>query len=168
MASTIRPVTLEDAEALLDLFHVLDSETKFMMIEPGERHTTSDQQRERITAILNAPNSTLLVADAGDVIAGFLLAAGGQANRNRHSAYIVVGIRQAFANQGIGTRLFEALEEWAKKTGIHRLELTVMSHNVRAVHLYEKMGFQSEGIKHHSLCVDGEYVDELYMSKLLE
>ncbi|MVB59628.1 N-acetyltransferase, partial [Vibrio cholerae] len=28
-------------------------------------------------------------------------------------------------------------------------------------------GFEVEGLKRHSLVVDGEYVNELYMSKLL-
>jgi len=33
--------------------------------------------------------------------------------------------------------------------------------------LYERAGFEREGIKRHSLWLDGRYVDELYMSKLI-
>jgi RimJ/RimL family protein N-acetyltransferase len=33
--------------------------------------------------------------------------------------------------------------------------------------LYQKMGFQVEGIKKDSLLVDGVYVDEYYMGKIL-
>jgi RimJ/RimL family protein N-acetyltransferase len=59
------------------------------------------------------------------------------------------------------------LEEWANIQNIHRLELTVMTHNIAGIALYKKMGFEIEGIKRDSLLIDGKYVDEFYMSKLL-
>lgn len=57
--------------------------------------------------------------------------------------------------------------EWAKQKGLHRLELTVIAHNKCAVHVYEKLGFEIEGVKRDALYIDGVFVDELYMSKLL-
>jgi len=39
---------------------------------------------------------------------------------------------------------------------------------VRAIRLYEKMGFVEEGTKRHALVVDGRPVDEVYMAKLLD
>ena len=41
-----------------------------------------------------------------------------------------------------------------------------MCPNVIAKHLYEKNGFEIEGIKKKSMLVDGVYVDEFYMAKL--
>jgi RimJ/RimL family protein N-acetyltransferase len=35
------------------------------------------------------------------------------------------------------------------------------------VQLYEKMGFIREGTKRHSLKIEGQFVDEQYMSKLI-
>jgi RimJ/RimL family protein N-acetyltransferase len=55
----------------------------------------------------------------------------------------------------------------ALDVGLHRLELMVMTHNAAAVALYRKMGFQVEGTHTHALCVDGRYVDEYCMAKLL-
>lgn len=69
--------------------------------------------------------------------------------------------------KGVGTKLFTKLEEWAKERAIHRLELTVMVHNIAGIALYKNMGFEIEGTKRHSLFIDGNYVDEYYMSKLL-
>lgn len=92
---------------------------------------------------------------------------GGGFQRNRHSAYIVTGILQQYAGQGLGTQFFKALDEWAAAHKLHRLELTVMSHNERAVHLYQKMGFVIEGVKKDSLLVNGRHVDEYYMAKIL-
>ena len=42
-----------------------------------------------------------------------------------------------------------------------------MVHNQRGVGLYKKMGFDIEGTKRDALLVDGTYVDEYYMSKLI-
>jgi RimJ/RimL family protein N-acetyltransferase len=79
----------------------------------------------------------------------------------------VVGIRESHTGQGIGTAFFERLDSWARAHGIHRLELTVMVHNQRGVGLYQKMGFEIEGVKKDSLRVDGIYVDEYSMGKIL-
>jgi RimJ/RimL family protein N-acetyltransferase len=64
-------------------------------------------------------------------------------------------------------RNFVVKRSWARERGFHRLELTVMTHNERAIRLYKKMGFEVEGVKKHSLFVNGEYVDEYYMAKLI-
>jgi RimJ/RimL family protein N-acetyltransferase len=109
----------------------------------------------------------IFVVEHESQLTGFLAAFGGGYQRDRHSAYIVVGILQGYTGQGIGKLLFKALDEWALAHKLHRLELTVMSHNERALHLYQKMGFVIEGTKKDSLCVNGAYVDEYYMTKIL-
>lgn len=164
---TIRPITVDDAAAYLMLCRQLDTETKFMMLEAGERTTTVGEQRARIADLLSHSNQTILLADKGGSLAGYIAALGGGYRRNRHSAHVVIGILQAFAGQGVGTQLFAALEVWARAHAIHRLELTVMAHNERGLALYKKMGFAVEGTKRHSLLVDDVYVDEYYMARLL-
>ncbi|HSL43185.1 MAG TPA: GNAT family protein [Anaerolineales bacterium] len=163
----IREIQENDAEGFLDLCQRLDEETQFMMLEPGERLITVTEQRERIQRILLRENQTILVAEAGNRLVGYLAAFGGDYRRNRHNAHIVIGILQGFAGQGIGTRLFAELDDWARRQGVHRLELTVMAHNTAALSLYKKMGFENEGTKKDSLFVGGQYVDEYYMAKLL-
>lgn len=74
---------------------------------------------------------------------------------------------RAFRGQGLARWLLEEAESWAARSGIRRLELTVMAHNERAIHLYEKAGFVKEGIRKRALRVPGTWVDELYMAKLL-
>ncbi|WP_052702746.1 GNAT family N-acetyltransferase [Paenibacillus beijingensis] len=98
---------------------------------------------------------------------GYVMAVGGSARRIRHSAYLVAGIRQAYTGQGIGRRLFEALERWRPDT-VTRFELTVMVHNKRAIALYRKMGFVIEGIKKNAMIVDGVYTDEYLLVRTFE
>ncbi len=163
----IRKITIADAEAFLNLCHQLDKETQFMLLETEERTTTVDEQIAIIENILSRNNKIIFVAEDNNQLIGYISADGGNYKRNRHSVYIVMGIIQAYTGQGIGTKLFEELEKWAYRNKIHRLELTVMVHNKAAIALYKKIGFEVEGTKKHSLFIDGSYVDEYYMAKLL-
>ncbi|HEX9134767.1 MAG TPA: GNAT family protein [Ktedonobacteraceae bacterium] len=164
----IRTIHESDAEQFLSLCNKLDTETLFMMLEPGERTTTPEEQRAQIEHLLKHENQTIFVAEHDDQLVGYLASIGGESKRNRHSVYIIIGILQAFSGQGIGTKLFHRLEEWAHQQHIHRLELTVMAHNNAGIALYKKQGFEIEGTKRHSLLVNGQFVDEYYMAKLLD
>lgn len=163
----IRRIRVEDAHDFLHLCYALDKETKFMMLEEDERKTTLDEQMNSLKTILEENRSLLLVCEIEGKLVGYLSATREDFRRINHSAYIVVGVLQEYSGHGIGSHLFEELEAWAKLNNIHRLELTVMTHNEAGIHLYKKMGFEIEGCKKHSLMVDGEYVDEYYMAKLI-
>ena len=162
---TIRP---GDAEQFLRLCLQLDEETQFMLLEPGERNTSVEQQRKQIEDVLSRENQMIFVAEHDGQLIGYLSATSGYYKRNRHNAEIVIGILQDFTGQGVGTQLFMAMEEWARQKQLHRLELTVMTHNKAGVALYKKRGFEVEGIKRRALIINGLYVDEYYMAKLLE
>ncbi|WP_018752715.1 GNAT family N-acetyltransferase [Paenibacillus sanguinis] len=165
---SIREIREEDAAKHLELCHKLDQETKFMLYEPGERNTPLDRHQKMVQSFLASDNSTILVAEHSDLLVGYLLVDGGKTRRIKHVGYIVAGILSTYQGQGIGTRLFQALEEWRKNTGLKKLELTVMSHNEAAIALYKKMGFQIEGTKQKSLYIDRVYIDEFYMGKTFE
>jgi hypothetical protein len=47
----------------------------------------------------------------------------------------------------------------------HRLK-NLLTNNVNAKHLYESMGFQTEGCMRSTICLDGVYEDEYIMSML--
>ena len=163
----IREINLEDAKRFNNLIKTVEAEATYMMMDAGERETTPEQQKEQIKRICHQNNSTILVAEnAGDLV-GYLLAIGGDTKRTKHSAYIVIGLLKRYRGKGIGTALFQKLEEWAKRSRISRLELTVVTKNEAGVALYKKSGFEIEGIKRNSLLIDGTLFDEYYMSKLL-
>ena len=164
----IREIREDDAEAYLALCNRLDEETNFRMYEPGERRTSTEQQQRAIRDVLAWDNSTILVAEQDGDLLGCLEAYGGKFHRDRHSVYIAVGVIQAYTGKGLGTQLFVELERWALEREIHRLELTVMVDNPPAIGLYRKMGFEIEGRKRHALRVDGVFIDEYLMSRLLD
>lgn len=162
----IRKFELTDAEKFWRLQKALDQETKFMMYEPDER--LEDFKRME-SLIQNAEENAdfLLAADHDGEIVGFISAQKGMFHRKKHSAYVVVGIRKAFQGRGIGSEFFKRLDEWAREEQLKRLGLTVMTSNEAGLRLYLKHGFVIEGMKRASMLVDGVFVDEYYMGKVL-
>lgn len=156
---------INDAQKMLNMMLELDKETKYMLFEPNERSKNINIIENMIQKGINGDNLILLAKEKEDIV-GFLAAERGTLKRIKHSAYIVVGIRESFCGKGIGQTFFQQLDDWAIKNSIIRLELTVMSCNVIAKKLYEKNGFEVEGKKIKSMFVDGEYIDEYYMSKI--
>ena len=161
----IREIGINDVDAFWEMQLALDKETSYMNYEPNERVKTN----RIINIIKNAVEGKdlLLVALEDNRIIGFISAQRGGSNRTKHSAYIAIGIRKDFQGRGIGTELFARLDLWAKENNITRLELMVVCTNSIAKHLYEKSGFVIEGIRKNAMVVDGQYVDEYYMAKLL-
>jgi RimJ/RimL family protein N-acetyltransferase len=163
----IRGAVPEDAPRLIGLFERLYEETKFLMLEPGEAIPPVERYADRIAQGLGATSELWFVAEIEEQLVGVCFARRGFAKRNRHSLFLVMGVLQAWSGRGVGRALLQAIEQWAASVAIHRLELTVNIKNARAMSLYEKFGFEREGTKRHSLFIDGEYIDELYMAKLL-
>ena len=162
----IREAAESDAQGMVDLFCKLDSETKFLMMELGERKISVESQAKRIESFGHCPDQLMAVSLVEDAVVGFIAASCGTANRNRHSAYMVIGVEKAHWGKGIGKCLIQYMENWARSVSVHRIELTVVESNVAARSLYKRCGYVEEGIKTDSLKVDGIYVNEIYMSKL--
>lgn len=163
----VRQIKAEDAEKYMKLYSRLDEETNFRLYEPGERNVSLNEQAAEIENMINDGNSTIIVAEDGEELVGYLSGFSRSQNRVSHIVTIGIAILQSHVGMGIGTMLFKELEAWAREHNKHRLELTVMENNPSAYALYKKMGFEAEGTKKDSLFVNGEYINDIYMSKLI-
>jgi len=85
-----------------------------------------------------------------------------------HSGVLGIGIVEGYRAQGLGRALIDAALARARKSGLTRVELTVRKDNRRAIALYRKVGFVSEGIKRAAFRVDGRYYDLLSMAVLFK
>lgn len=162
----IREIKKFDRDLLLTLFLALDNETSFMLYEPGERKTTSEEWGRRIESISNS-GGVIFGAEKDDRLVGFVLVQRGAVNRTKHRAYIVIGVLNSESGKGLGTELLKRVDEWAIKNEILKLELTVMVNNEKGLNLYKRMGFKVEGTRENSLIVDGNLCDEYFMGKIL-
>ena len=166
---TFKELEIEEIDCFWDFLNILDIETNCMMYEPKEREQRTNIQELRADIQDNVVegNDFLQIAVEDNKIVGYIRAERGRFNRVCHTAYIVVGILKDYSRKGIGTTFFENLDKWAKENNILRLELTVECRNKAAIHLYEKSGFDIEGIRRKSMLVGEDLIDEYYMAKIL-
>jgi RimJ/RimL family protein N-acetyltransferase len=163
----IRQVEHSDEQSLIRLLESIDGESTFMLYEKNEREFSPEQTEVMISSFAESANSTFLIAEENSLLTGFIMAYGGKANRNKHTASLVIAVLQQHARKGIGTKLMRTIENWAHEVGVTRLELTTMVHNEAALALYKKTGYEVEGLKRNSFMIDGKSVDEYYLAKLL-
>jgi GNAT superfamily N-acetyltransferase len=103
-------------------------------------------------------------ADREDRLIGELSAFG----RENRPAEIGMTVAAEWRGHGVGTALMQACVAWARERGIHKLSLQVWPHNTVALHLYERFGFEHEGVlRSHYRRQNGEFWDAIVMGLLL-
>ena len=162
----IRELQIEDAENFLNLLNITDTETIFMLYEKGERKTTIEQQRKNIQDGIKKGILTFILEDNKKLV-GYVWGNIFTANRKKHCMYLAVAILKEYTGKGYGTKLMNTLKKQAIENGINRLELEVSEKNKFAISLYEKLGFEVEGVKRRAFLVNGNYEDELIMGKII-
>ncbi|GGD21571.1 GNAT family N-acetyltransferase [Pontibacillus salipaludis] len=161
----VREVDTEEADRFKSLIESVEGHSQYMLMEEGERQTTVEGHRKQIERMKNQENSTILVVEENGNLIGYVIIFGGTTKRTNHAGYLVVGLRKEYRGKGIGTSLFQKIDEWAFQVGLIRIELTVATVNTAAISLYKKSGFVIEGTRSGSLCIDGILHDEYYMAK---
>jgi ribosomal protein S18 acetylase RimI-like enzyme len=58
-----------------------------------------------------------------------------------------VYVTEACRGQGLGRLLMSRAEEWAREKGFTSIGLSVAAHNVSAITLYEKLGYETETLR---------------------
>lgn len=93
----------------------------------------------------------------------------GQTARNKHKAEIYLGVLKQFQGIGVGKKMMEIAEFWARKEGIERLQLSVFQNNEKAIHFYQTHDFEIEGILKNGVKLSAdEYIDEIVMGKIIQ
>lgn len=126
--------------------------------------TSIDTRRKRM-ASLPATHTNFVAVIQGKVIGTLGLSQ--LDGRRSHAATIGMAVHDAYAGRGAGTALMAAAVEQADRwLNIKRLELFVYDDNARAIALYERFGFEREGIYRAYAWRDGAYVDSIAMARL--
>ena len=106
------------------------------------------------------------VLDDGTVIGVACLQVFGNP-RMRHAGSVALMVHADYQNMGVGSALLKTLLDLADNwLMLVRVELTVFADNERAIHLYEKLGFEKEGLKRMTTVRNGKYADEYMMARL--
>lgn len=115
-----------------------------------------------------AKGAPQFVALAGDEVIGWCDITPIDRPIYAHCGTLGMGLLPSYRGKGHGKALIEAALADAGRIGLTRVELTVHASNARAFALYERVGFQSEGVKRKAFRIDGVYGDEICMARLAE
>jgi len=111
-----------------------------------------------------------LLALDGERIIGMASIKGYSEWRMAHVGEIGLSILKDYWGLGLGSLLIEELLDWVVEVGVlTRIELIVQARNLRAIHLYQKFGFLTEGCMKEAVQTrEGQKVDVLMMARLFE
>ena len=166
----IREARVEDAEAMLAYLIDLTSEPDLPILLTRERAAslTLEYEQGYLQGYAESANSIILAAFVGERIIGQINVGGGNRPHNQHRASIGISVVKDWRDQGVGTALMQQALDWARNNPVlTRLELEVFCENERAVHVYQKLGFEIEGRRRHAFFKHGRYIDEYMMGLLL-
>lgn len=162
MSVTIRHAEPDDARALHTILtspHVVKGTMRlpYMALKNTEDRLIPD------------PKTLQLVAETDDGVAGFAeLLLNSDCLRAAHSAELnMVAVRAQDQGKGIARSLIEEIIRLCDTyMGIRRLSLTVWTDNVRAIALYEALGFEKEGLLRDFVKSERGYDDAVKMARI--
>lgn len=165
-ALQMRRVRPDDAEAFVAMMND-------PAVYPGTLQlpfTDAQAWRERLAS--NTGGSTQSEIHLGVFAEGRLVASAGlhpasPAVRRRHVMSLGITVSAAWQGRGVGDWLMATLCHVADRwLGVLRVELYVYADNQRAIRLYERHGFVTEGCHRAYSLRNGQYVDTLAMARL--
>ncbi|MDF2472990.1 MAG: family N-acetyltransferase [Anaerocolumna sp.] len=166
---TIRKPVVEDAEELISVISTADKETLFLARNPGEFHSTLEEEQNFIEGILNSTSRTWFVAEIDAKVVGQCsVGLVNEYQRYRHRAGVAFVLLEEYSNMGIGGKMMQECLKWCKDNNITQVELDVVKNNDRALKMYQDFGFEIVGTMPNALRYpDGNWVDEYNMVKFL-
>lgn len=161
----LRSATKEDAQTLIDYLKTVSGETRYLLCYPDEIEYTMEQEYDFIKSRNEAEDGMLVLAFVDGRYAGNCsFQAQGPGRRAKHRADFGIALFQEFTGFGLGRLMLERIISEIKKMGFEQAELTVVSENERAIHLYKSLGFTECGrIPRANRYDDGTYSDDIHM-----
>jgi L-phenylalanine/L-methionine N-acetyltransferase len=157
----VRAMEPSDAPALTDVLN----QPKAVWGTLQTPFVSVDARQKRFAE--NGPNDAGLVAVIDGRVIGSIGLHRAPHHRRSHTASLGMAVHDAFAGRGAGSALMAAAVDLAERWwNIKRLELNVYADNARAIALYERFGFEREGLYRAYAWRDGAYVDSLAMARL--
>ena len=85
---------------------------------------------------------------------------------NRHVGVLGIAIRKAWRGKGLGHALMRSAIDAGWARGLTRIELVVHHDNAQAIALYQRLGFEREGLQRRAAIIDGREIDCVMMGLL--
>ena len=137
----------------------------FLLMNPDEIKYTAEGEMGFIKDMNESDGKMLVLAFVdGEYAGNCSFTRIGTSRRSAHRADIGIALLQKYTGFGLGRLMLEQLLKKIKEAGYQQAELTVVSGNERAYHLYESLGFKECGrMPKANKYDDGSYSDNIHM-----
>jgi putative acetyltransferase len=127
---------------------------------------SSDAWKKRLEG--NGPDDYVLLALVDGKVAGNAgMHSPQRSPRRAHARHVGIAVRSEYQGKGVGDALMAALVDLADNwLNVSRLELTVFTDNERAIALYRKHGFETEGTHKAYALRAGKWADVYSMARI--
>jgi len=150
----------EDAEGLIEFLNTVGAETDNLSFGAEGFGISVENERKYLERMIDSQTSVMFVARIDGKIVGNASFSAVPRDRMKHRGSFAVAVVKSAWGQGIGSRLLEAVINFAKDTAhAEIISLEVRSDNTRAIKLYEKYGFTKIGHFNGFFKINGEYID---------
>ena len=161
----IVPTAEEHVEGFNRCVDIVARERKYLGLLEGPPVEAS---RAFVRTVTGQGGVHLVAVDPSGQVVGWCDIARHQREGFRHSGELGMGLLPAQRRKGLGGRLLRAALDAARARGVERVELGVFASNTRAIALYERLGFEREGLRRKWRKLDGRYDDDVVMAVLLD
>lgn len=158
----LRAARPTDAHSLSRLFAAVRSEGRWLLTPASA--VSEPSEAFFIGEMIRSGNGLALVAEADGEVVGNVLVTLERNAVASHVGTLSIVIAEAWRDVGIGSDLVRAAQAWVQEQGLAKLALSVFPDNERAIAVYERAGFEREGLRRGQFNVDGELRDELLMA----
>ncbi|WP_147200165.1 GNAT family N-acetyltransferase [Pantoea sp. CCBC3-3-1] len=157
----IRHAVPEDAAAMHRILSQPETYADTLQIP----HPSLPLLQERF-ANVSAGRQRLVACIEGEMVGEMYLEVSDRARR-RHTATFGLCVDCNYRGRGVASALMQEMinlcDNWLS---VERIELTVFADNERAIRLYQRFGFETEGLAKGFATRNGRKVDALYMARL--
>lgn len=165
----LRSPIKEDAQAMIDYLNIIGGESDFITFGKNEFSMSVEAEQDYIERINSMDNSKNVLIIIEDEIVGIASITSVQKERMKHNGTLGISIRKKYWGIGLGSEIMTYLIDWAKSNKItKKINLLVREDNIRGIKLYEKFGFEKEGLLKKDICVNGVYYNTIAMGLYID
>ncbi|MDR1605521.1 MAG: GNAT family N-acetyltransferase [Streptococcaceae bacterium] len=166
----VREAQASDAQNLIAFLNCVGKESHFLTLDEAGILMTDSQMSDYLTQIAAKDNNAYFLALVGDEIAGVVSLTADFHERIRHIGDLFIVVRKEYQGYGLGQILLADMLAFVSEVGvIKRLELQVQKRNEKAIHLYQKHGFEIETVrKYGARDEQGQLIDVLEMVQFFD
>jgi ribosomal protein S18 acetylase RimI-like enzyme len=163
-AARIAPLAPDDLEGFWRCLDAVARERRFLAFTqaPSLESTRAFVEANR------ADGAPAFVAKVEGRVAGWCDLTRPHFDGWRHAGRLGMGVHPVYRGAGLGRSLLEATLAEARARGFERIELEVYASNAPARRLYDRAGFEVEGVRRRCRKLDGRYDDAVLMALLFD